>query len=135
MVALSFCYTDVMTKTGLYLVCKEHLQETKVFLSQFFNESINEYNHSKWVTFKTPEKFLINLMEGAGQQMSQNVTFEIYCKSLEEFREYAKKYNVTEIKSFVTTQAQNKYKYNYIEILGPQNICKFEISWSEVVQK
>ncbi len=133
MVALSFCYTDIMTKNGLYLVCKEHVQETRAFLSQFFEESMDEYNHSKWITFKTPEKFLINLMEGTNQQMSQNVTFEIYCESLEELRKYAGKYNVTKIKSIIATQTQDKYKYNYIEILGPQNICKLEISYSERV--
>jgi len=115
---------------GSYLCCKDHIEEVRNFLGKFFEESKDRYNHSGWITFKTPGGFLINLMRGKGQEMTKNMTFEIYCQSLEELKKYAKKFN-QEIQSFNTTESLSPYKYNFIEIYGPQNICKVEISYSE----
>ena len=69
-------------------------------------------------------------MRGKGQRITQNMTFEISCKSLKELEKFAKKFKC-KINSFVTTETAYKYRYNYIEIFGPANICKIEINYIE----
>lgn len=122
-----------MPKYGSYLVCKGYIQEVRDFLGQFFEEERGRYNHEGWITFKTPEGFLINLMRGADQEMTQNMTFEIYCDSMEELEEYSKRFN-TKVENFVVTETDPNYRYHYVEILGPQKICKIEVSYSENIK-
>ena len=112
-------------------VCKEHIEEVKDFLSKFFEEERGRYNHPGWVTFKVPNSdFLVNLMRGKDQPMTQNMTFEIYLDSKEELENYAKKHGV-EVKSFLATETESKYRYHYVEFFGPENICKVEVNYSE----
>ena len=122
-----------MNQYGSYLVCKEHLDEVKDFLGQFYEEKKGKYNHDGWITFVVPgTTFHVNLMRGKDQDMTQNMTFEMGCDSLEELEQYAKKYGKT-IDSFVATETDNKYRYHYIEIWAPKNICKMEISYSQAL--
>ena len=58
---------------SLYLVCKEHVEEVRTFLSQFFTETTGPYNYEHWVSFETPDGFSVNLMEGTDQPITQNV--------------------------------------------------------------
>jgi len=67
-------------------------------------------------------------MKGKDQIMTQNMTFEISCKSLKELEKFAKKFNC-KIDSFIATETNHKYRYHYIEIFGPKNICKIEINY------
>jgi|GEM_PF-2395975 len=116
-----------------YLVCKDHIMEVKDFLSQFFPEEKDKYDHDGWITFKFPETgYQVNLMKGVEQDITQNITFEIACDSLEELEKMAEKYN-TKVDSFLTTETANPYRYHYIEIAGPAGICKVEISYCEDV--
>ena len=116
---------------GSYLVCKEYLDEVSEFLKQFFSQIDSEYAHSEWITFIIPgTNFLINLMKGEGQESTKNVTFEIYFCSLVELKKFADTYKV-EICSFESTKAKTGYLYYYCEILGPNNICKIEASYTE----
>ena len=120
-----------MTKYGLYLNCKEHVKEVKEFLSQFFDEKKDKYSHENWVTFMIPgTDFKVNLLKGSDQAITQYMVFEIYCDSKEGLEEYAKKYNC-KIDSFVATETSQPYRYYYIEIFGPQNICKIEVNYCE----
>ncbi|MEX0652356.1 MAG: hypothetical protein WD153_02740 [Candidatus Paceibacterota bacterium] len=103
----------------------------KIFLGRFFEEEIGNYNHQKWVTFQVPHGgFLINLMEGKDQPLTQNLSIEVYCDSLEQLQEFAKTHN-TKIYNFTAEQSSKRYQHHYIEIAGPQEICKLEISFSE----
>lgn len=120
-----------MKYNSSYLVCREHINEVKDFLDQFYEEEKGKHNHDGWITFiVSGTDFMINLMKGVDQEMTQNMTFEITCDSLEQLEEFAKKFN-TKIKSFVATEIKENYKYHYIEILGPQNICKIEMNYME----
>lgn len=115
--------------------CKEHVKEVKEFLSQFFEEKKDKYSHNNWVTFLIPNTdFKINLLKGGDPSMAQYMVFEIYCDSKNELEEYAKKYNC-EINSFVATETQQPYRYYYIEIFGPKNICKVEINYCEDIKE
>jgi len=114
-----------------YLVCKEHIQEVKKFLSQFFQEEKTPFSYESWITFTVPDtNFRVNLMEGNDQDVTQNMTFEITCNTLEQLKELSKKYN-TKIEDFIATETENPYRYYYIEIPGPKNICKIEINFIE----
>lgn len=114
-----------------YLVCKEHVEDVKKFLAQFFDEIVYKYTHSDWVRFEIPNtNFTVHLMKGDDQDITKNMTFEIGCESLKELEDYAQKYNC-KIKSFPCNEAEQKYIYNYIVISGPANICKMEISFAE----
>lgn len=120
-----------MNKYSSYLVCGEHINEVKDFLRDFFKEEKGKYNFENWVTFKTPDTdFVISLMGDADEPLTQNMTFEITPNSFKELEEFAKKYN-KEIQSFVATSAPQKYRYHYLEIQGPRNICKMEINFCE----
>ena len=120
-----------MNKFGSYLVCKEHIKEVQNFLKNFFGEKKGRYNHGEWISFIIPNTdFLINLMEGDDQPMTQNMTFEIYCDSMEELKEFSKKYH-SKIENFIATSTGKDYRYNFIEIPGPQGICKVEMSFCE----
>jgi len=120
-----------MSKFGSYLVCKKYIEEVREFLLMFFEEEHGRYNHSGWGTFKVPgTDFSVNIMSGDDQKLTQNMTFEIDCNSKKELEDFAKKYNC-EIYDFLATEAAKRYRYYYIEVLGPQNICKMEISYSE----
>lgn len=114
-----------------YLVCKEHTQEVRKFLSQFFQEEKTPFSYESWITFIIPDTdFRVNLMDGNDQEITQNMTFEITCDTLEQLQELSKKYN-TKVESFLATETNNSYRYYYIEILGPKNICKIEINFIE----
>lgn len=115
-----------------YLVCKNHINEVKDFLSKFFKERKGKYNHSGWITFEFNPKFKISLMKGKDQPMTQNMTFEISCKSLKELEKFAERFNC-KINSFVATETDYKYRYYYIELFGPANICKVEVNYIEKV--
>lgn len=118
---------------GSYLVCHNNLEEVRDFLSSFFESVKGKYNHDTWVTFKVPNTgFIVNLMEGIDQDLTQNMTFEICCSTFEELESYAKQFN-KEIKSFISTQSSQEYTYYYIEISSVKNICKVEISYSKDV--
>lgn len=118
-----------MKDFGMYLVCNDHIEEVKNFLKQFFEEIKDEYNYSTWITFKIPNSsFKINLMEGLDQDITQNAVIEIYCESKEELERLSKKHNCKN-ESFLSEESAQKYQYNYIEIQGPKNICKVEISY------
>jgi hypothetical protein len=120
-----------MNKYSSYLVCKEHLKDVKKFLNQFFEELKGKYNYEGWVTFKIPETgFIVNLMNGCEQKLTQNMTFEISVSSIWELKKYAKRYDC-KIDSFLCTETKQKYNYHYIEILGPEEICKVEINFVE----
>lgn len=69
-------------------------------------------------------------MCGDEQDITQNFTIKVYFDSLEELEEFAAKYS-GEIKGFVTSKAQAKYNYHFVEFLGPNKICKIEASFSE----
>lgn len=114
-----------------YLVCKEHIHEVKEFLAQFFEEENSKWNHDGWITFMVPGTgFKVSLMKGGDQEITQNMTFEINCESLEELEEQAKKFN-TEVDSFMATETSHPYRYYYIEIYGPAGICKIEMNYIE----
>jgi len=124
-----------MTKYGSYLVCKEHVQEVKDFLSQFFEERKDQYSHDNWVTFLiTDTNFQINLMKGSDQPITQNVTFEIYCESMDKLKEFAARYHC-KVESFVATETAQPYTYYYIEVNGPYGICKIEVNYCEYVKE
>jgi hypothetical protein len=124
-----------MIKYGSYLVCKNNVAEVRKFLGQFFEERKGKYNHNAWVTFVvSDDDFLINLMRGDDQPMTQNMTFEIDCDSLDELQTHAQKHGCM-VQNFLATGAPQKYRYHYIEIFGPKNICKVEISYSEDISE
>ena len=91
-----------MTKYSSYLVCHKYINEVKQFLSQFFEEKIYEYSHEEWISFNLDD-FTLSLMKGNDQVMTQNATFEIACKSLEELEKYATKFDC-KIESFDVTK-------------------------------
>jgi len=123
-----------MSKYSSYIVCGDHISEVREFLAQFFNETKGDFNHEGWSTFEMPNGiFSVNLMIGKEQPLTQNMTYEIYVDTEEELEELAKKYR-KEIKSFIATEAKSKYKYHYINIFGPEGICKMEISYSEMLK-
>ena len=111
-----------------YIVCRDYIGEVKLFLKQFFKELKGKYTHSNWVTFQINPKFTVSLMRGKDQIITQNITFEISCKSFKELEKFAKKFNC-KIDSFVATETENPYRYYYIEIMGPKNICKIEVNY------
>lgn len=112
-----------------YLICHEYLKEVKKFLLNFFEETIGECNHENWVTFKVPDSnFSVNLIKGTDQEMTQNMVFEIYCESIDQLKSFAKKYNAN-IKNFLVAEVKSQYTYHYLQISGPQNICKIEFSY------
>lgn len=123
-----------MTKFGLYLVCNEYINEVRDFLKSFFDEKVDEYSFEGWATFEIPSNNLVvNLMKDDKRSITQNMTFEIYCDSLEELSLLAKKYG-TRVNSFLATDSLQHYKYHYTEIVGPKNICKVEISYSKDIK-
>ena len=114
-----------------YLVCREHVQEVRKFLNPFLKEKTSKYTHEKWITFQIPNsEFTVNLMKGADQPRTRNFTFEIGCSSMKELEGYAKKFNC-KIENFRVTETTPNYTYHYIEIYGPEDICKVEISFCE----
>ncbi|MBT7903217.1 hypothetical protein HN587_05120 [Candidatus Woesearchaeota archaeon] len=120
-----------MKDVSTYLVCKEHILEVKEFLKQFFEEEKGRYNHKEWITFKLLNSdFKICLMTGDNQPITQNITFEINCKSLEELKNYAHKFN-KKIENFLATATEKPYRFYFIEIQGPNGICKIDISCCE----
>ncbi len=120
-----------MGKFTCYMNCKNYVSEVKEFLAQFFEEEKGRYSHSEWVTFKIPKtNFVVNLMSGDDQLITQNMTFEIECESMKELENYAKKYD-KKILDFLATKVEKEYRFYYFEIPGPQNICKIDISFSE----
>ena len=117
-----------MESNSSYVVCKNHIKEVSNFLIMFFKELKGKYNHSGWITFQINPKSVVSLMKGKDQKITQNMTFEISCKSLKELEKLAKKFNC-KVDSFVATETAHKYRYYYIEILGPKDICKVEINY------
>lgn len=124
-----------MKEYGLYLVCKDHINEVKDFLGKFFPEEKGKYSHETWVTFK-PEgtDFQINLMEGKELPLTQNVFLEVYCDSLEQLNEIAKEHQC-EVQNFLATAAEQRYRYHFIEIAGPKTICYIEVSYAENLEE
>ena len=122
-----------MKKYGSYMVCNEYIKEVRHFLKLFFEELSDEYTSEDWKTFLMPgSKLKVNLMVDKEQSITQNMTFEIYCESLEELKSLAEKHNL-KIDSFLSTRSSQNYKYHFIEIFGPHNICKIEINFVENV--
>ncbi len=120
-----------MAKYGSYLVCNEYIDEVHSFLKQFFKERIDGYTFEGWSTFEVPDSsFLINLMKDGGQPLTKNMTFEIYCQSMKELEKIAENHGAT-IENFVSKKSAQHYKYYYIEIFGPQGICKIEVNFTE----
>tara|TARA_Y100000310_G_scaffold302879_1_gene340691 strand:- start:169 stop:537 length:369 start_codon:yes stop_codon:yes gene_type:complete len=118
-----------MKNISTYIVCKEHIEEVKEFLKDFFEEEKGRYNHPEWLTFKLPKTdFEVNLIGGKDMKMTQNITFEINCESMEELEKYSKKYG-KKIENFLATATGKPYQFYYIEIPGPQSICKVDISY------
>lgn len=120
-----------MATVSTYLVCKNRIQETRMFLKDFFEEEVGRFNHTEWITFKIPHSnFTINLMKGENQPQTQNITFELNCTSMDELKQYATKYD-KEIRNFLAEQTGKPYRFHYIEILGPNDICKIDVSYCE----
>jgi len=120
-----------MSKYDAYLICNDHISEVKDFLANFFKEKKDEHNSDGSVTFVVPESnFLINLMVGHNQPLTQNVTFEMGSNSRSMLERFAKKNN-TEIKTFMVAEAEQLYMYNYVEVPGPYDICKIKIFYRE----
>jgi len=112
-----------------YLICHEHVKSVRDFLINFFEEIKGKYNHDDWVSFKIPNTDCkVNLMKGSDQELTQNVVFEISCRTMEQLNDFSKKYNI-KIDNFVATETGNPYNYSYIQIPGPANICKIEVSY------
>jgi hypothetical protein len=121
-------------KYSSYLVCNEHIDAVAEFLKQFFEEEVDGHTWSSWRTFKVGDTgFTVNLMVDNELSLTQYMTFEIYCKSLEELNELAEKYNAR-VQSLLATSAPQHYNYHYAEVLGPANICKVEMSYTEDIQ-
>lgn len=119
-----------MIQYGSYVVCKEYLDNVRIFLSDFFEQTHGKYNFNEWVSFEVPgADFVINLMKGDDQPLTQNMTFELYCGTKEELNNLATRHK-TDVKSFLTG-TPIKYRYHYVEIHGPRNICKIEINYIE----
>ena len=120
-----------MMKYGCYLVCHEHIDEVSDFLTMFFPCVENQYTHKEWITFVIPHAdFLLNLMKGDSQKLTQDVTMEIYFDTMNELVSFSNRYGV-EIKSFKATKSTGKYTYHYCEVAGPHDICKIEASYSK----
>ena len=120
-----------MVTYGSYLVCNEYMEEVKRFLMQFFEETPDDYSSEGWTTLVIPDAgFKINLMQDTELPLTQNMTFEIYCSSLEELQSMAVKHK-QQVKSFLATKAPQQYRYHYIDVPGPYNICKVEINYVE----
>jgi hypothetical protein len=114
-----------------YLVCHDQVKEVKEFLQDFFREEFGSYNHSRWVTFQIPNcNFILNLIEGKELKLTQNMVFEIYCDTYSELEDWASKYN-QQIEHFTANRASQKYEYYFIDLPGPENICRMEISYSK----
>lgn len=121
-------------KYGFYLICKEHINDVRKFLGQFYKEKKDKYSARDWITFKLLDSdFLINLMIGKDQKLTRNMTFEIYFDSMKGLEDFARKHRC-KIKSFKVTNTNQKYIYNYAEIAGPRNICKIEASYCEDIK-
>jgi len=112
------------------MVCKEHINAVKEFLKQFYTEKKMKCSHTTWVTFEISPGFELNLTERKDQPMTQNMTFEITCETYEELENLAKRFN-TKIKSYLCDETTHPYKYYYIDVFGPEGICKVEIHYVE----
>lgn len=120
-----------LSKFSFYLVCHEHIEEVYDFLIQFFPEMKGVYNYEHWITFDVPEaNFHFDIMDGSNQELSKNVTFQMDAGSLEDLEILGKRYGCT-IKDFLCDETDQKYRYYYIEVLGPHSICKMEISYCD----
>jgi len=60
------------------------------------------------------------------------MTFEITCESIDELDAFAKQFGKT-IEHFIVTEIEPQYRYSYIELFGPEGICKIEINYSSNV--
>lgn len=120
-----------MKKYRCTLVCWDNLNDVASFLEKFFTEVFTSYNHSTWRSFQIPEQdFYINIMEGSDLLLTQDMVFEIECDSFDCLQSYASNFDC-DIQMFYSEQSSQKYNYHYIEVNGPKNICKIEISYSE----
>jgi hypothetical protein len=117
-----------MVKHTAYLVCHEHINDVKKFLAQFFEQEITKYNHENWITFVIPPGFKLNLMKGLKQKLTQNFMLELGCDTKKELEEFANKYG-QEIKHFTVTEVTPNYEFYYIEIPGPHDICRMDVSY------
>ncbi len=116
-----------MNKYDAYLVCNDHMGEVKHFLARFFTEKKDEHSSDSSVTFVPPDgDFQINLIRDHKQPITQNVTFETRFKSSGVLERFAKENN-TEVEIFLVTEAGQSAVYNYVEIVGPHNICKVKV--------
>ena len=115
-----------------YLVCHDKVSAVRDFLSQFLVEERGDYNHSEWITFKIPNsEFLLNLMAGNQQPLTQNFTLEIQCESLQALRKLASEKG-KKLNSFAVTKTAKPYTFHYISLAGPADICKVEANFSEL---
>lgn len=116
-----------MNKYDAYLVCNDHIGEVKDFLTRFFKEKKDEQSGENSVTLVPPDgDFTINLIRDHKQPITQNVTFETRFKSSDALERFAKENNV-EVEIFLVTEAGQSAVYNYVEIVGPHNICKVKV--------
>ena len=116
-----------MKKYDAYLVCNDHISEVKDFLARFFKEKKDEHSSDDSVIFVTPDgNFHINLIRNYKQSLTQHVTFETSFTSNDTFERFAKENN-SEIDFFLVTEAGQSYVYNYVEVLGPYNICSVKV--------
>lgn len=117
-------------KYSSYIVCNEHIAQVSDFLEQFFEKLTTEYNFEGWLTFKIGNTtFTLNLMSDRDLPLTQNMTLELYCDSLDELKNLAEKHGV-KTQSIEGTKALQHYTYHFAEIKGPHNICNVELSYT-----
>ena len=126
------CMLDIKHKDfSAYLVCGEYVEEVKQFLLRFYPELHTPYTYRDWISFTVPDtNFRFNLMHDKGEPLTQHMTLEMSVHSLDDLQTLAKEFDC-EIRDFPCNETDYKYHYHYIEIPGPHDICKMEISYSE----
>ena len=114
-----------------YLICGKHIKEVEKFLEQYFDKIKTQYTFDNWLNFKIPKSnYRASLTHLKGQKLTQNMVFEISCPTLKELKNYSNK-TKEKIHSFVATETGRPYRFYYLTIKGPANICKIEINYIE----
>ena len=119
-----------MESYEINLICGDHLEEVERFLSRFFQKKDLENDHQKNVVFLVPNSaYQIKLMRGVNLSLTQGVTLAVVCETRDQLEEFAER-TKTEIKELTIT-GDNPYTHHYVEVPGPQNICKIEVNYRE----